>query len=84
MTDSIIARRPCGCITYWNGEPDHVSLDEQRTLARYVHEGGEVLRVKLDDVRGLPEFLPSECPHQPAGWAREYKARKRAKEAATC
>lgn len=67
-SDSLIGRHACGCITYWNGRPDDIDRASAKRIAEFIREGGEMVRVNLDDVRDDPNFIPLECPHTPKGW----------------
>lgn len=68
---AIIGRHACGCITFANARPDDLHRDDEREIARFIREGGEVIRTTVGEARAMPHFLVSECPHDPKGWEPE-------------
>lgn len=68
MKDSYVAVQPCGCMTAWMSA--RYAKDASREVANWIKDGLTVESVNVDDVRNLPEFLPSECVHDPKGWER--------------
>lgn len=81
-SDCVVGVHACGCMTYWSADPQ--DKDAAKHAARFVAEGGQVVRRNTDELRSDPLFLPSECPHVPKGWERpappdpnEWKVRAR-------
>lgn len=70
-TPAIAGVQKCGCITYVNARPDNLDRDDKKTLMEIVEEGGSIRRATVDELRGDPDFFPSECPHDPPGWKYE-------------
>lgn len=66
--DVIAGLQPCGCVTYLNCRPDDLDRDSKKTITDVIASGGQILRKSLEEVRAMPDFLPSECPHEPKGW----------------
>src|ERR1017187_3953847 len=69
--ECIIGVHRCGCITYANAAPEHLDRTDERALAQIMRGGGSIERLSVEDARGRPYFLVSECPHNPKGWERE-------------
>lgn len=69
--EAVVGVQSCGCVTYANSRPDWMNRDDEKTLARIVREGGQVIRTTVAEARKMPDFLPTECPHDPKGWERE-------------
>jgi hypothetical protein len=68
---AIAGVQKCGCITYVNAEPDHLNRDDEKALAKVIRNGGSVRRATVGELRDDPNFLNSECPHDPKGWERQ-------------
>jgi hypothetical protein len=68
---AIIGMHRCGCITYANARPDRLERSDEKVLAEFVREGGQIIRTTVGEARAMPNFLVSECPHDPKGWERK-------------
>lgn len=70
-TPAIAGIQKCGCVTYVNSDPDNLDKLDQKAIGRILSEGGQILRATVGEIKALPDFFPSECPHDPPGWTRE-------------
>lgn len=70
-TPAIAGVQKCGCVTYVNSEPDRLDGADRKAVGRILAEGGQIIRATVGAIKGMPSFLPSECPHDPPGWIRE-------------
>jgi hypothetical protein len=66
---ALIGIQRCGCVTYANALPD-IPMDrfDREAQRRIIESGGQLLRTTVAKARANPNFLPSECPHDPKGW----------------
>jgi len=66
----VIGVESCGCVTVAVARPaEPLEKHWRDALAEVVANGGEVVRTTCAEAKERPNFLPSECPHDPKGWA---------------